>query len=83
MRALRAVEPLKSEHLRVVMVQQLMTPEQLAAYLQVAVPTIYVWVSNRKKNAQGDVLPFRKVGHLLRFDFSEIVDWTRGKANGD
>ena len=70
MRALRAVEPLKTEQLRVVTVQQLMTPEQCAEYLQVEVPTLYVWVSRRR-------LPRRKVGNLLRFDFEEILAWTK------
>lgn len=25
-------------------------------------------------------IPYRKVGHLLRFDFEEIVEWTKPKA---
>jgi hypothetical protein len=24
-------------------------------------------------------IPYRKVGHLLRFDFDEIVEWTKDK----
>jgi hypothetical protein len=26
-------------------------------------------------------IPYRKVGHLLRFDFDEIVEWTKDKEN--
>jgi excisionase family DNA binding protein len=69
--ALRAIVPLRSEQLRVITVQQLMTPEQLADYLQVEVSTLYVWVSRGR-------LPRRKVGHLLRFDLEEIIAWTKG-----
>ena len=54
MKALRAVEPLKSGQLRVLTVQQLMTPAQLADYLQVEVTTLYVWVSRRR-------IPYRKI----------------------
>ena len=75
MKALRAVEPLKSEQLRVVTVQQLMTPAQLAEYLQIEVPTLYVWVSRRQ-------IPYRKIGHLLRFDLDEIKDWTMAPRKG-
>jgi excisionase family DNA binding protein len=56
------------------MTHQLMTPPQLADYLQIKVSTIYVWVSKR-------VIPFRKVGHLLRFDLQEIMEWTKKKEN--
>jgi excisionase family DNA binding protein len=74
MKALRAVEPLKIE-LRVVTVQQLMTPAQLAEYLQIEVNTLYVWVSRRR-------IPYRKIGHLLRFDLDEIKDWTATPRKG-
>ncbi len=53
---------------------QLMTPPQLADYLQIKVSTLYVWVSKR-------LIPFRKVGHLLRFDLHEIDEWTKTKKN--
>ena len=54
---------------------QLMTPEQCAAFLQIEVTTLYVMKSQGR-------IPFRKVGHLLRFDFDEIVEWTKPKGKG-
>jgi excisionase family DNA binding protein len=51
---------------------RLMTPEQCAAFLQVEVNTLYVMKSQGR-------IPYRKVGHLLRFDFEEIVEWTKPK----
>jgi excisionase family DNA binding protein len=52
---------------------RLMTPEQCAAFLQIEVNTLYVMKSQGR-------IPHRKVGHLLRFDIEEIVEWTRGKG---
>lgn len=52
---------------------QLMTPEECAKFLQAEVNTLYVMKSQGR-------IPYRKVGHLLRFDFEEIVEWTRGKG---
>ena len=49
-----------------------MTPEQCAAFLQIEVNTLYVMKSQGR-------IPYRKVGHLLRFDLEEIVEWTRPK----
>jgi len=51
---------------------QLLTPEQCAAFLQIEVNTLYVMKSQGR-------IPYRKVGHLLRFDFEEIVEWTKPK----
>lgn len=51
---------------------KLMTPEQCATFLQVEVTTLYVMKSQGR-------IPYRKVGHLLRFDFDEIVEWTKPK----
>jgi excisionase family DNA binding protein len=48
----------------------LMTPEQCAAFLGIKINTLYVMKSQGR-------IPYRKVGHLLRFDFEEIVEWTR------
>jgi excisionase family DNA binding protein len=50
----------------------LMTPEQCAEFLGIKINTLYVMKS------QG-LIPYRKVGHLLRFDFDEIVEWTKNK----
>jgi len=62
-------EPVKKSHGQE---SQLMTPEQCAAFLQVEVNTLYVMKSQRR-------IPYRKVGHLLRFDRDEIIEWTRAK----
>jgi excisionase family DNA binding protein len=50
--------------------ERLMTPEQCAAFLQVEINTLYVMKSQRR-------IPYRKVGHLLRFDLNEIIEWTK------
>ena len=52
---------------------RLMTPEQCAAFLQVEVNTLYVMRSQGR-------IPYRKVGHLLRFDLGEILEWTKPKS---
>lgn len=52
---------------------RLMTPEECAQFLQIEVNTLYVMKSQGR-------IPYRKVGHLLRFDFEEIVEWTKPKA---
>jgi excisionase family DNA binding protein len=72
--ALTAVKPQKqhqAQTLKLLTIAQLMTPEQCAEYLQLEVATLYTMKSRRR-------IPFRKVGHLLRFDFDEIVEWTKG-----
>jgi excisionase family DNA binding protein len=51
-----------------------MTPTQCADFLQVEVNTLYVMKSQGR-------IPYRKVGHLLRFDRDEIIEWTKGKTN--
>jgi excisionase family DNA binding protein len=48
----------------------LMTPEQCAEFLGIKINTLYVMKSQGR-------IPYRKVGHLLRFDFEEIVEWTK------
>lgn len=50
----------------------LMTPEQCAEFLGIKINTLYVMKSQGR-------IPYRKVGHLLRFDFEEIVEWTKDK----
>jgi len=51
---------------------RLMTPEECAAFLQIEVNTLYVMKSQGR-------IPYRKVGHLLRFDLNEIIEWTKPK----
>jgi excisionase family DNA binding protein len=53
---------------------QLMTPDQCAAFLQIEVGTLYVMKHQRR-------IPYRKVGHLLRFDLTEIIEWTKQKSD--
>ena len=50
----------------------LMTPEQCAEFLGIKINTVYVMKSQGR-------IPYRRVGHLLRFDFDEIVEWTKDK----
>ena len=49
-----------------------MTPEQCAEFLGIKINTLYVMKSQGR-------IPYRKVGYLLRFDFDEIVEWTKDK----
>lgn len=49
-----------------------MTPEQCAQFLGIKVNTLYVMKSQGR-------IPYRNAGHLLRFDFEEIVEWTKNK----
>jgi excisionase family DNA binding protein len=49
---------------------RLMTPTECAAFLQVKLNTLYVLRSQGR-------IPYRKVGHLLRFDRDEIIAWTK------
>ena len=50
----------------------LMTPDECAEFLHIEINTLYVMKSKGR-------IPFRKVGHLLRFDRDEIVEWTKPK----
>jgi excisionase family DNA binding protein len=56
--------------------RHLMTPQECAAFLQIEVNTLYVMKSQGR-------IPFRKVGHLLRFDFDEIIEWTKRSKKSD
>jgi len=68
----RVIDESKVSRAGSVQADRLMTPEQCAAFLQIEVNTLYVM------RHQGRI-PYRKVGHLLRFDFDEIVEWTKPK----
>ena len=80
LRAVKAQRP-ASQAFKVLTVTQLLTPQQLADYWQIEVDTIYTWVSQRKTNSRGEVLPFQKVGSLLRFNFDEVVEWAKTPEN--
>jgi excisionase family DNA binding protein len=49
---------------------EIWTPKQTAAFLQVELSTIYAWVHQEK-------IPHVKVGSLLRFWKSEIIEWLK------
>ena len=69
-----AASDITDKKARAVRASQLMTPEECAAFLQIEVTTLYVMKSQGR-------IPYRKVGHRLRFDLSEIIEWTKGKRN--
>lgn len=50
----------------------LMTVEDVASYLKVAVQSVYRWASQEK-------IPHLKVGGSLRFDPNEIQEWLNKK----
>lgn len=49
-------------------VPRLLNPQQVAAYLDLSIHTIYKFVSQRK-------IPHIKIGKLLKFDRQEIDRW--------
>ena len=49
---------------------RLLTLQEIAQMLGVSPHTVYGWTSRH-------VIPFRKVGHLLRFDRIEVDAWSR------
>lgn len=55
--------------------EQLMTTEQVAAYLTVPVPTIYQW------RTRGDGPRAIRVGRHLRFRRSEVEAWVDAHAD--
>ncbi len=50
--------------------ENLLEVNEAAALLRVKPGTLYSWVSKKK-------VPFRKVGACVRFDRSELMDWTK------
>ncbi|MBK8131048.1 MAG: helix-turn-helix domain-containing protein [bacterium] len=52
--------------------ESLWTVDDVAAYLRVAVQSVYRWASQNK-------IPCRKVGGSLRFEPEEVKDWTAAK----
>lgn len=45
-------------------------PQELAAYLDVKIDTIYAWAWQRK-------IPHFKMGRLVKFDLQEIEKWAK------
>lgn len=48
--------------------QRLLNIEEMAGYLGIKVNTLYSWTHTRK-------IPYIKVGHLVKFNFQEVVNW--------
>lgn len=46
--------------------------KDLSSYLTVKEKTLYGWVNQRK-------IPYVKLGRCVRFEFSEIEEWLKGK----
>jgi predicted DNA-binding transcriptional regulator AlpA len=53
----------------------ILTPEQLAARLQVAVSWVYE--KSRKRGGHGNPLPVLYCGRYLRFDWQAVCAWLR------
>ncbi len=51
------------------MIDELMTIEELAAYLRKPVPTIYQW------NSRGDGPPYIKVGRTVVYRRADVERW--------
>lgn len=52
------------------------TMEEIAGHLGVSQDTVHRWIRLRK-------MPAHKVGHLWKFQISEVDEWVRtGRANG-
>ena len=47
---------------------RLMTIKEVSAHLQVGRGTIYGWIIHKS-------FPRKKIGHLLRFDLAEVLEW--------
>jgi len=56
------------------MTQQLLTIEELAAWLQLPKATLYAWTHERR-------IPFFKCGRRLRFDPKQIQAWLEARAH--
>jgi excisionase family DNA binding protein len=52
----------------------LLTVPEVAQILRVQESTVYTW-------AETGVLPYYRVGRLLRFDRSQVQDWLTGRGN--
>jgi len=55
---------------------KLLTPQELAEWLQVPVS----WVYDRTRKSGPEKLPFYKIGKYLRFAEDEVIDYLRIKC---
>lgn len=53
---------------------ELMTPQELAAYLDIRLNTVYTWTHQ-------NMIPYVKVGRLLRFRRSDVNDWLSQRSH--
>lgn len=53
---------------------RLLTPKEAATCLGISLATVYA-------KAERGEMPFRKVGRLLRFDPTELDEWTKQQAH--
>jgi excisionase family DNA binding protein len=56
------------------MMEKLLTIKELAEALRIEKGTLYVWTCKRR-------IPFCKVGHTIRFKWSEIEEWMIRQPN--
>lgn len=56
--------------------EELLTPEELAAKLKISRVAVYKWVRLKK-------IPFFHIEKCVRFDPAEIREWLEGKRNGE
>ncbi len=61
--------------------EDILTPEQLAKRLQVALSWVYEMSRNRGQRAQRP-LPCMRVGRYLRFYWPDVCEWMRKGRNG-
>jgi excisionase family DNA binding protein len=61
----------------------LLTPEEVAARLKVAVSWIYDQTRRRGRVRNADPLPHRKMGRYLRFSWSEVMEWLNRQERKD
>lgn len=55
----------------------LMTPDQVAAYLGVSVETLNVWRCTKRYN-----LPYIKAGRLVRYRFEDVETFVTSRLQG-
>lgn len=56
-------------------VEEILTPQEVADRLKVPISWLYEQTRNRARVRNSDPLPHRKMGRYLRFVWSEIAEW--------
>lgn len=65
------MKPIKSVPQSVTHDPEILTPEQVAARLQIATATIYELTRSRCRRP----IPFHRAGRALRFSWAEVLAW--------